>query len=391
MILNFRCSPILKERIDRLVAKGLYPDFSGFCEVALENQLLLEESASQEHLILRESALGEATRGGGPIQNARLSSRQDAAKDPDRQSRIGARESSRVIDVPRSLSLEGMSAEPPFDLVDASLEIPQPNQRVLLDQWLFGQYNRLLPAKVSIRALCAFACAEGRDSLWLEPVSARIAEAAATFGVYLRKLDEKFSTHRDDALSTAFPEAGADGQKGRVRYQNHFVGHMVKAQPGGLLVGLKLATIQVAKNKACILPTKAGWELAVLENPILDAGPVNTLQRFSGVERDFLLRHIRETVPVEAFAYSAILELLSRGIDSPEAMNRELMKLLSPRRERPETKEFVNTQRSGALGRMTDVGLIAHERSGRNIRRVITDQGRSFLQQVSQLKGAPAA
>ena len=47
MILSFRCSPEVKDRIDALIESGVYPDFSTFCMVALENQLILEEADSQ--------------------------------------------------------------------------------------------------------------------------------------------------------------------------------------------------------------------------------------------------------------------------------------------------------------------------------------------------------
>src|SRR5436853_1441001 len=132
------------------------------------------------------------------------------------------------------------------------------DEDIPLERWLFGQYNRLLPAKISLRALAGIAM-EGRDELQLNSAAPRIAEVATRLGDYLRALDRRFGTHRDDALATAFPESGLEGQKGRVRYQNQFVGHTVKGEQGGLLVGLKLAIIQVHRNKPYILPTLAGW------------------------------------------------------------------------------------------------------------------------------------
>jgi hypothetical protein len=216
----------------------------------------------------------------------------------------------------------------------------------------------------------------------LNSVAARIAEIAAGVGDYLHMLDTKFATHRDDALATAFPETGTDGQKGRVRYQNQFVGHTMRGEQGGLPVGLKLASIHVIKNKPHILPTTAGWQFALLENSLLDGMPLESNQRLGQNERDFLLSHIREHVPVELFAYRVLLSLLDKGLRSPKDMNTALLALLSPGRRAEDTLEFINTQRSGVLGRMTDLGLVSHEREGRYVNRNITSEGKRFLTEV---------
>jgi len=386
MILSFRCSPTLKQKIDSLIEKGLYPDFSAFCEVALENQLLLEESGSEGRASVSPQQSAPHNKPGGSA-----TPRKNVVAPLVRPKMIESAPTKSTLTVqattdglPEDLLRDRTDGNAPFALPDPSPDLFGAGQGVPVDRWLFGQYNRLLPAKVSVRALCVIASAEGRDSLKLESASARIAEIAATFGDHLRRLDSNSGAHRDDAMSTAFPETGADGQKGRVRYQNHFVGHTIKGEQGGLLVGLKLAVIQVVKNKPCILPTKAGWNFALLENPILDNG-VSETERFALAERNFLLQHVRSFVPVERFAYSVILEMLLRDVVSPEAMTTELFKLLSPGRKSEEAKEFVNTQRSGALGRMTDLGLIAHDRNGRNVNRIITPEGESFFRAIKNV------
>jgi len=382
MIISFRCSATVKQKIDLLIEKGLYSDFSAFCEVALENQLLLEENGP------------EGRSSGGPQQSASHGSktrRKKVAVTLERPKILESTPTNSAVmaqattnGLPDDLRLDRMDTKAPLALPDPSPDLFGSGQSVPVDRWLFGQYNRLLPAKVSVRALCVVASAEGKDSLKLESVSARIAEIAAAFGDHLRRLDSNFGAHRDDAMSTAFPETGADGQKGRVRYQNHFVGHTVKGEQGGLLVGLKLAVIQVFKNKPYILPTRAGWHLALLENPIIDNSALGT-ERFASAEREYLLQHIRGFVPAERFAYSVILGMLLRGVASPEAMTTELFKLLSPGRKSEEAKEFVNTQRSGVLGRMTDLGLIVHDRNGRNVNRIITPDGESFFESIKNV------
>ena len=387
MIIYFRCPPRLKEQVDELVERGLYPDFSSFCTIAIQNQLLVEESDSKGGSgapLTKKLETAKDHKVAGPS-----TSPEDQAARPKPIEPRNGEPTKGSLSLPEELRQSGPSKDPPFALPGAGADVFEPGQLVPVDRWLFGQYNRLLPAKVSIRALASVASREGKESLVLESVAARIAEIASEFGDYLRLLDRKFAAHRDDALSTAFPEKSSDGQKGRVRYQNQFVGHTVKGEQGGLLVGLKLATIQVIKNKPHILPTRTGWQFALLENPLLDSLPVEAEQKLTQVERAFLLEHIRGHVPVEAFAYAVILSLIEKGVCSPEAMNTALAQFLSPGRLSTETKEFVNTQRSGALGRMTDLGLVSHERDGRHVSRGLTPEGKRFLENVGQFEVAP--
>lgn len=393
MIVSFRCSPEVKKRIDQLVQEGLYPDFSSFCAVAVENQLLLEDgqpTGRSERTPPRPQAQRSAR---DRVRMGRTEVRLGELSGPPPRATASAVAALAALSVdsrlPRELDLATVSSDPPFPLPDALADLFQPGQPVPVDRWLFGQYNRVLPSKVSIRALASIASSEGKESLVLESAAARIAEVAADFGEYLQELDRKFATHRDDSLATAFPEKGADGQKGRVRYQNQFVGHTVKGEQGGILVGLKLATIKVIKNKPHILPTQIGWRFALLDNPLLDGKPKEMDQKLSQIERDFLIQHIQASVPIEAFAYATTLNLISRGICSPDAMNAALAPLLSPTRVPAETKEFVNTQRSGVLGRMTDLGLVSQERDGRHVSRTLTGEGKRFLEKAGQLTFPP--
>lgn len=412
MILSFRCPPMLKERTEALIATGLYSDFSAFCVAALENQLLLEEAHSNAKgrgVPLETQTL----RQGGISSGKRLAKGETVREGRKRRdmSRTGAPSSSSYIPplpldgrattkesnephlvgtqtISPDLVLAHLSAEPPFALPSVLSDVFQTDQEIPVERWLFGQYNRLLPAKVSIRALAVISM-EGKDALTLEAVAPRIAEAAAHFGSYLQSVDRRFSYHRDDAFATAFPELGVEGQKGRVRYQNHFVGHTVKGEQGGLLVGLKLAVIQVIKNKPHILPTTAGWEFARLPNPLLDTPISEGLARLSGEEIEWLLRRIMEHVPVELFAYRVILSLVSEGRRTPESLNQGLALHLSPGKKLSDEEDFVSTQRTGVLGRMGDLSLVGRERQSTRMTYYLTPGGKIFLDKVGSISEAP--
>lgn len=387
MIVSFRCPPRLKEKMEKLIESGSYQDLSSFCTAAIENLLLLEEHVPQSQL--------ERVRTKGP--------KTAPARQPKNKATHSAPEPAVSLSVASSEPCTSDKASPPelaaldenskvpFTLPVAVADLFKVNDRIPVDRWLFGQYNRVFPAKVTLRALSNVAMKEGKETLVLDAVGARIAEIAAIVGDRLRALDRRLATHRDDAFATAFPDPSLDGQKGRMRYQNHFVGHTVKGEQGGLPVGLKLAVIHVLKNKPHILPTSAGWSFALLPNPILDDPSAPIEERLTTAEREFLLAHIRDQVPVELFAYRTLLSMLSQGIDSPDAMNSALMSLLSAERKADDSREFVNTQRAGVLGRMTDLGLITHERDGRFVRRQLTEVGRKFLAEVGSSECAKGA
>lgn len=385
MITSFRCPPQIKGQIDILIRKGRYPDFSAFCVVALENQLLLEDASDDTSPSPGHPAdQGPAMR----RRRERLKKSPATPKSPPSYEmdstglNLGnGQPSADVSDFTKrwpGFSIGFLAEKRPFPLPDSYADIFESATRIPPDRFLFGQYNRLLPAKVSIRALSAIAL-EGRLALGLERVAPRIAELAAAFGTYLKGLDRKFGTHRDDALATAFPEEGLDGQKGRLRYQNHFVGHTVKGEQGGLLVGLKLATIQVIKNKPHILPTSAGWEFARLNNPLLDTAIPDAPVKFSQEEISFLLDHIRQHVPVERFAFQLLMSLIVAGRQTPESLTRALLSYLESAQTREEQRDFVSTQRTGLTGRMADLGLLIHERNGTRITYKLTASGKQFL------------
>jgi Arc/MetJ-type ribon-helix-helix transcriptional regulator len=387
MIISFRCPPRLQEKIEKLIESGSYQDLSSFCTAAIENLLLLEEHMPQsqgERVPTKQPKTAPARR---PKDRVAHTAPEPAGSPNMTPSEARAND----LAFPVELAAFDQNSKLPFTLPVAVADLFKVNDRVPVDRWLFGQYNRIFPAKVTLRALSNVAVKEGRETLVLDAVGARIAEIAAIVGDRLRSLDRRLATHRDDAFATAFPDPSLDGQKGRMRYQNHFVGHTVKGEQGGLPVGLKLAVIHVLKNKPHILPTLAGWSFALLPNPILDDPSAPIEERLTTAEREFLLAHIRDQVPVELFAYRTLLSLLSQGIDSPDTMNSALMSLLSEQRKADDSREFVNTQRAGVLGRMTDLGLITHERDGRFVRRQLTEVGRKFLAEVGSSEFAKGA
>ena len=188
-------------------------------------------------------------------------------------------------------------------------------QKITIDRWIFGQHNKLLPLKASIRAL-ANMCLDQGGGVPLVKASTEIATASEILGTYLRGIDQNQGLVREEALSTAFPSATTDINKSRLRFSNQFVGALNKrGQFRGFPIDLKLVNYKNPKGPKVLL-TEAGWAFAALRNPMLDGGAY-TGEKLGEEERAFLIQHIRNNVPVEDFAIRAVLAALGAGVTIP--------------------------------------------------------------------------
>jgi hypothetical protein len=131
-----------------------------------------------------------------------------------------------------------------------------------------------------------------------------------------------------------------------------------------------------------LLLTKAGYDFAMLQNPVLDGPQEEVAGKFSAAEVEFLLLHIGEAVPEEAFAYRAIMEAVKEGKDTPEKLDNALKRYIPKGRQPALTQSFLSSQRSGAVSRMADLGLIERQREGQRVTYVITEAGQNYLQQI---------
>jgi hypothetical protein len=119
---------------------------------------------------------------------------------------------------------------------------------------------------------------------------------------------------------------------------------------------------------------------ALLRNPILDSDSLEVQRKFYPDEITFLLHHIRSFVHVELFAFQILLRAISEGADSPEALDQALNRLVPGAEEKSFKPSFLSTQRSGALSRMVDLGLIIRKRDGVRVSYAVSDQGRKFAE-----------
>jgi hypothetical protein len=406
MIVCFNCTADTKDELDRLVELGSYRDYGEAIAAAIHNQVLMEQEVAEKGAIVIGGPAQPATsprlatpevRPPEKVSAAKVTAppreapRKKAAATPRAASNGRATAPPKVAPakpagpatVPEVFVRAGLPEEPPAGLADFPGDMWAPGQVVPLDRWVLGQHNRLLPAKVNARALIKM-FVESPKGLTIGPTAESIAASAAALGDYLTAVDEARKASRDDALATAFPTTAEDADKGRVRYANQFVAYQnSRGELSGLMVDLKLINVVTQKKERFIIPTRVAWELARLPNLLLDGPADGTVEKFTADERSLLLRHIASSVPVEAFAYRAILEAIQAGSNNPDAIDAALKKYVSEDRAEKLSQSFLASQRSGAVSRMSDLGLVERERDGVRVSYAATDEGRAFLAQLA--------
>jgi hypothetical protein len=391
MIVCFRCTAETRDDLNRLMATGTYRDIGEAITAAVRNQVLMEQEVAEKGAIIIGSAAppfplpprddrAELPQPQvQPVKNGNLKKDRSAPKTSPAVERPDPPSASAAPTVPVLFQLEGFPQEPPTGLADLPADMWATGQVIPLDRWVLGQFNRLLPAKANSRALVRLFL-DQEKGLPIEPTAERIAADAAVLGDYLTALDEARKTSRDDALATAFPTTAEGGDKGRSRYANQFVVYQNgRGELSGLMVDLKLINVMHQRKERLIVPTKIAWQFARLPNPVLDEPTDGPTEKFSPEERALLLRHIVTSVPVEAFAYRVILEAVSHGSNSPDTIDAALKAYVSEDRADKLSPSFLASQRSGAISRMSDLGLVERRRDGVRVFYEITDEGRTFL------------
>ena len=367
MVVCFKCSAATKDQLDSLMKLGKYRNYSEAISLALSNQLLLQSSGTnQAHVFEAESEPSPvmATITEPSQEKLSASSRRPLPQfDPSDLAHYG------VPDIFTTCPVQpaGPIAPSPENTKSKDKEVPE-------SEWIFGQYNKLLPAKVSCRALANLLV--GTDGLDINTTAIKVANEAAYLGLHFVMLERRHHRGRDELLSTAFP-GNSNPDKGRIRYANQFVAAINKqGQLSSLLVSLKLIG-RLSDHGTKIALTQVGWDFAILRNPMLDDRDENPSSRFSEEETTFLLDHIVSTVPEERFAYTTILRALSKKHDTPEKLRIALAALEEGSGQW--SPAFFANQRSGAISRMADLDLLVRDRDGVRVKYITTERGKKFL------------
>jgi hypothetical protein len=361
MIICIELSPRTKSQLDSLLEIGQYSDYSEAIAVAIANQLVLHGGAKSNRQNVISPTLERETTSAAP------------------EIAVNANGAKQAVTVGVPAIFAPIPENEPIKTAPFPNDSFAVGQDVPVDRWIFGQHNKLLPVKATCRALANMMLRDkaSRDGLPLSKAGSEIASEAAILGGFLQFLDEKFEAHRDEALAFAFPSAGSTNEdKSRLRYANQFVASFSKQ---GTLTGLPVELKLVNRDHSRIprlLLTEAGLQLAMLQNPILDGkGETSIAARFTTEEVDFFMRHIREHVPAEDFAFRTVLGAVAEGANAPESLDDALEKFVTKREDKPYTRAFLTTQRAGVVSRLIDLGLMQRVREGVNVKYEVTAKG----------------
>lgn len=365
MIICFNCQEETKMLLDALVDDGHYRDYAEAIAGAVANLHVLQREIGDAGAIVvdangnadRHGANEKAERDtGGPSPATAARAHGDGVPDVFRLGDLGDR---------------------PDRLADAPLDGRATGGAIPLDQWLFGQYNKLFPAKASCRALARLQH-DQPSGLPVDEVARRIADEAVLLGKELRERDKRTGAKRHVALATAFPQTGAKQEKGRDRYADQFVADLDRAgRLSGLPFSLGLLNL-VSPGAGRILLTNAGRDFATLSNPVLDRGECSPDKRFSDEETEFMIAHIEASVPAEAHAYRAILAAIADGKRTPDDLDEELLQSVAPEIRSKLSPSFLSSQRSGAISRMAELALVRRVKDGVRVSYAATEGGTQF-------------
>lgn len=327
-VIAINIDPTLYTAIEQSVASGKYSDVEQFFTVAARNQLALEKSAGHAPTAL----------------SAALPSAEDAI------SQDGSAPATGVTDAVHALlrAVPASSTEPlrePETLDDESLV-------------LWGQVNRVLPIAVGVRVLANLA-ASRETGVPVEEWHNSATAAAVALRPYLRELDDASGRRHGSLWSTALPDETPASAN---RYASQFLGFPRDGTPEGGAAFLGFVTFDSDGTVAQL--TTAGAEWAAFPNPIFD-GEETPARTFSIDEAAFFLDHLRAHRPAEFQFLQRVSALVEQG-----GSRTQLDEALA--REYPQWEKYIGTMRAGALGRISDLGLLERTRRGLTVDYALT-------------------
>jgi hypothetical protein len=368
MLICFHAGSEAKSALDSILVRGQFRDISEAISTALVNYNILAQAIAEGGQIFPAASEARAIHPAAFQVPA-------AGTEPQETPASAA-----AAGVPAAFRLRAGEAGQ-----IALLETPPPTgsaDGLTPAGWLFGQFNKFLPVKASCRALYNLLLV-GPSGTSVAEACNKISYAACQLGDYLQRLDRSAQSKREDAFAAAFPTSATaeGGGESRLRFGNQFVAHIRQGQLAGFPAALRLVAMEKGRERRLCL-TRAGAEFAAMENPVLDGTGPQPGRKLSQAEVEFLLSHIAGSVPEEAAAYKAVLDAIQAASNTPDAVDRFLRDRFNLRTEKAMSQTFLTTQRTGAVSRLTDLGLISREKQGLRVTYHATDAGRAFRERI---------
>lgn len=357
-----------KQKISRFINEKKYDNIQEFIITAIDNQIYMEETDIGQQSVHQQSV---------PISTNQTDKIVTLVeKEYDLNGSLS--KDFDVISHPVKLKNNPTTLESPKFEELSSFVLKQGNILDEQNAWLWGQVNRIFPIKLGLRVLLYLL--ENKQVTELESFLNKAAKVASSYGKMLREREQISGKLRDEKISTGLPMSDQyEGTEFRSmnRYKSHFLLTMRK---DGKLDGAMpcLRFVNIKKNsgdKKYIGLTDAGLAFAKLDNPVID---YREYEKSLGTEEiDFYLNHVSQNVKGEHKAILWLLGKLEGGIREREKINQELKNDFKEGWEYSD--KVINTQRSGLMARLFELGLIDKEKSGVSVQYKTTERGRKYL------------
>jgi len=323
------------------VEKGNYISIENFVQIALKNQLLLETEGRLE-----------VTSERGRVQRTARTQRPPLSK-------ILLAQRKTQIQTTRTPSLDKAIKRAP----------------------IWGQINRLAPAKLVLRVLLNSLGASGDKSVDLRRFSAEIAEQATAFRRFAKKKD-KTRRIRGEEIYVGFPKKTPSSQQ---RFLNYYVGKApLRRWTDSILTGLSLASIEEIEDGSTVIGlTEAGVKFALLHSSLVDDFFLDKKQidaPLSSDEVSFLIDHIKSVRPGEYELLVFTLNSIKKGADTPTKLRSKIFDFLKDIDLQMKLSEKVaNTMQVGAIGRLVEMRLLKIEKDAQKSKYLVTERGEGLI------------
>lgn len=327
-------------KIKGLVKKGNYTSIDNFVEIAVRNQLVLETKGTLK--LAKRRSVQRTVKAERPLPSTIL----------------------RVPEKPYRQTLMIQS-------LDESIR----------NAPIWGQINRLAPAKFVLRALLNSLTSSDEKYVDLKLFSAEVAEQATAFKRFAKKKDKKRRI-RGEELHVGFPKKRPSSQQ---RFLNYYVGKApLRKWTDSILTGLSLASIEEMENGATVIGlTEAGLKFALLHSPLIDDFFLNGKQieaPFSNDEASFLVDHIKSFRPGEYEFLVFTLDSINKGADTPTKLRGGIFDFLKGKDLQIKLSEKVaNTMQVGAIGRLVEMRLVKIEKEAQKSKYLVTEKGEKLI------------
>jgi len=244
---------------------------------------------------------------------------------------------------------------------------------------LWGQFNRFLPIKFTLRVLARLILesgnGEGESWTSLDKWFAEVWRTAPTVRKDLGEIDFAQNTPRGEQLTSGFP---TNTDKSINRFVNHFCADVYR---DGKIVGFPshLGLIKGSTDRNNVSLTDAGLQYVMLDNPILD-GPLPYDSTMSMEEVGFMVKQIQSHLPSTWEFMIFVLNSVNGGLCTPDQLSEAIETNYGYGSQKNWNLAQISTYRTGAIGLLGDMSLIERKRDGRRVSYSLTKNGERELE-----------